>query len=47
MVAPADPGQHLPGPSVYVGILLCSVGVLMQEILLTRIFSLTIWYHFA
>jgi hypothetical protein len=33
--------------SVYLGIGLCSVGVLMQEILLTRIFSFTIWYHLA
>jgi hypothetical protein len=32
---------------VYAGILCCSVGVLMQEILLTRIFSFTIWYHLA
>jgi len=32
---------------MYAGILLCSVGVLMQEILLTRIFSFTIWYHLA
>jgi hypothetical protein len=32
---------------MYVGIGLASVGVLMQEILLTRIFSLTIWYHLA
>jgi hypothetical protein len=36
----------VPG-SIYAGILLCSVGVLMQEILLTRIFSFTIWYHLA
>ena len=33
--------------SMYAGILCCSVGVLMQEILLTRIFSFTIWYHLA
>ncbi len=36
-----------PRASVFGGILLCSLGVLMQEILLTRIFSFTIWYHFA
>jgi hypothetical protein len=36
-----------PALSLYLGIGLCSVGVLMQEILLTRIFSLTIWYHLA
>ena len=41
------PTDRLPPRSAYGGILLCSVGVLMQEILLTRIFSLTIWYHFA
>jgi len=29
------------------GILLCSLGVLMLEVLLTRIFSFTIWYHLA
>ncbi len=34
-------------PPVYAGIALASVGVLMQEILLTRIFSFTIWYHLA
>ncbi|HYB12277.1 MAG TPA: hypothetical protein VEG67_02330 [Myxococcota bacterium] len=32
---------------MYAGILLCSLGVLMQEVLLTRIFSFTIWYHLA
>jgi hypothetical protein len=39
--------DRLPRGSAYAGILLCSVAILMQEILLTRIFSLTIWYHFA
>jgi hypothetical protein len=38
---------HRVPRSFYAGILLCSVGVLMQEILLTRIFSFTIWYHLA
>jgi len=32
---------------MYLGIGVCTVAVLMQEILLTRIFSLTIWYHLA
>jgi hypothetical protein len=32
---------------MYLGIAICSVAVLMQEILLTRIFSFTIWYHLA
>jgi len=31
----------------YAGIAVCSIGVLMMEILLTRIFSFTIWYHLA
>jgi hypothetical protein len=47
-MAAADPVRPTDAPaSVYAGILLCSVGVLMQEILLTRIFSFTIWYHLA
>lgn len=33
--------------SAYVGIFLCSLGVLMLEVLLTRVFSFTIWYHLA
>ena len=37
----------LPNRSTYAAIFLCSVGVLMLEILLTRIFSFTIWYHLA
>ena len=32
---------------VFAGILVCSVGVLMAQVLLTRIFSFTIWYHLA
>jgi hypothetical protein len=31
----------------YAGIAVCSIGVLMMEILLTRIFSFTVWYHLA
>ena len=31
----------------YAGIGVCSVGVLMREILLTRIFSFTVWDHLA
>ena len=38
--------RAVPAP-VYGGIFLCSLAVLMQEILLTRIFSFTIWYHLA
>ena len=33
--------------TVYGGIFLCSLAVLMEEVLLTRIFSFTIWYHLA
>ncbi len=40
------PERAVPAP-VYGGIFLCSLAVLMQEILLTRIFSFTIWYHLA
>jgi len=40
-------GMKKPPPPVYAGILVCSIGVLMQEVLLTRIFSFTIWYHLA
>jgi hypothetical protein len=33
--------------SMSLGIGVCSVGILMMEILLTRIFSFTVWYHLA
>ncbi len=36
-----------PGPGVYVGLGLVAAATLMLEILLTRIFSVTMWYHFA
>ena len=39
-----EPGVPRP---VYAGIFLCSLAVLMQEVLLTRIFSFTVWYHLA
>jgi len=32
---------------IFLGIGICSVGILMMEILLTRIFSFTVWYHLA
>ena len=47
MTAPSTAHEGSAPPPVYTGILLASVGVLMQEILLTRIFSFTIWYHLA
>jgi hypothetical protein len=31
----------------FLGVMLVSMGTLMYEILLTRIFSVTMWYHFA
>ena len=38
--------ERIPG-SVFLGIGLASLGVLMAEVLLTRIFSFSIWYHLA
>lgn len=36
-----------PGYWLHVGILLISLAMLMYEILLTRVFSVTMWHHFA
>ena len=36
-----------PGPSTYIGIFFVALATLMYEILLTRIFSVTMLYHFA
>jgi SAM-dependent methyltransferase len=36
-----------PRPLTYAGLLLVTLATLMFEILLTRIFSVTMWYHFA
>ena len=33
--------------SVYCGLFLITLATLVFEILLTRIFSITLWYHFA
>jgi hypothetical protein len=42
------PESDLPPPrSSYAGILLASLGILMLEVMLTRIFSFTVWYHLA
>ena len=46
MSSPEIEDRAVPA-SVYGGIFLCSLAVLMQEVLLTRIFSFTIWYHLA
>jgi spermidine synthase len=45
-------GVHPPvAPSLargsYAGVFLVSLGTLMLEVLVTRIFSVTLWYHFA
>src|SRR5438552_8015662 len=34
-------------PGTYAGLFLVALSTLMYEILLTRIFSVTMWYHFA
>ncbi len=36
-----------PGRGTYAGLFLTTLCTLMYEILLTRIFSVTVWYHFA
>ena len=33
--------------SVYLGLFLVTLATMMYEIALTRIFSVTMWYHFA
>lgn len=35
------------GPATYLGVFLVTLSTLMLEIALTRIFSVTMWYHFA
>ncbi|HVU05623.1 MAG TPA: hypothetical protein VHE30_27935 [Polyangiaceae bacterium] len=40
-------GDQRPTPLIYAGIFLVTLSTLMHEILLTRIFSVTMWYHFA
>ena len=39
--------EDAPGRAVYAGLFLVTLATLMFEILLTRIFSVTLWYHFA
>jgi len=36
-----------PHAGVYAALLLASTGLLTLEIAFTRLFSLTVWYHFA
>jgi len=49
--APAQRAHDLappaPGASVYSGLFAVTLATLMLEILLTRIFSVILWYHFA
>ena len=35
------------GRQIYAGLFLVALATMMYEILLTRIFSVTMWYHFA
>jgi hypothetical protein len=46
-VEPQPPEPLEPGPSTYVGLFFIALATLMHEILLTRIFSATMVYHFA
>jgi hypothetical protein len=41
------PAELRPSRWIYAGIFLITLSTLMHEILLTRIFSVTMWYHFA
>jgi len=48
----ADPvgtpaARERAGRKTFIGLLLVTAGTLMQEVLLTRVFSVTMWYHFA
>ena len=36
-----------PGGRTYVGLFLTTLSLLQLELFLTRIFSVTMWYHFA
>jgi hypothetical protein len=36
-----------PGAGIYAGLFFTALSTLMFEILLTRIFSVTMWYHFG
>ena len=40
-------GTHCASKRTYAGLFLVSLATLMFEILLTRIFSVTMWYHYA
>jgi hypothetical protein len=40
-------GAPVPRPGTYAGLGVVALATLMYEIILTRIFSVTMWYHFA
>src|SRR5437773_2142126 len=40
-------GPDEPKPSTYIGLFLTTLSLLQFELFLTRIFSVTMWYHFA
>src|SRR5438552_8937233 len=44
-MAAAGPGE--PKRSTYIGLFLTTLSLLQLELFLTRIFSVTMWYHFA
>ena len=46
-LAADPPGAQAPGAGTYAGLFLVAAATLTFEILLTRIFSVTLWYHFA
>ena len=39
--------ENTAGRGTFAGLFLVALATLMYEILLTRIFSVTMWYHFA
>ena len=39
--------QTTPGKGTYLGLFMVTLATVMYEILLTRIFSVAMWYHFA
>jgi len=44
---PRHPDKMTPSRSTYAGVFLVALANVMYELLLTRIFSVTMWYHFA
>lgn len=47
-MAPSSPSEPAePGRFTYVGLFLTTLSLLQLELFLTRIFSVTMWYHFA